>query len=160
MQKLNTHFCDPRQPQNIHCEKFPYVSKSLEDVINHMKEDHKEKKEKCEFCVFQAESRDEMTDHIYDKHEDMGVLNALAQQQRYVAESFDLFKKELTTVLNGIIDGHNAIKQELFIIRKNQVSEKKIVDIEKSVLNLSSLIGQDINSKNITHSSPKIPKVL
>ena len=70
---------------------------------------------------------------MIENHEDLGVLNMLAFQQKCMTEGFELFKHELTTVIKGFIEGQNAIKQELFIIRQNQVSEKKIADVDISI---------------------------
>ena len=47
--------CDSRPPQKIHFEKCQYVSKNLNDIIIHMKEDHKDK-DNCEFCCFRGKT--------------------------------------------------------------------------------------------------------
>ena len=97
------------------------MAKSVSEIATHVQENHKGI-ENCEFCEFKADNREDMTDHMIEKHEDLGVLNMLSFQQRYVIYSFDLFKQELTTVIKGLIEGQNVIKQELFIMRQNQVT--------------------------------------
>ena len=76
---------------------------------------------------------------MIEKHEDLGVLNELASQQKYASQSFDLYKEEMTKVLNAIIDSHNEIKQEVFIVRQNQVTDKKIVSIENDLSTKASV---------------------
>ena len=137
LQKLNSHFCDPRPPQKIHCEQCPYVTSSVGDIANHFQDNHKEK-ERCEFCDFEAETHEAMVDHRIEQHEDLGLLNQLSFQQKYVNESFDHFRNEMSEVVKGIVHAHTAIKQELFIIRKNQVAENRIIEVEKSMKVLST----------------------
>ena len=159
--QLNNHSCHTRAPQNIFCEKCPFISKSIDDIINHMKKSHKGE-EKCEFCDYVAQTRDDMTDHIYTKHEDMGLLNVLAQQQKYVTEGFDLFRDEMSEVLKNLIqvvlglrDGQNIVKQELFIIRQNQVSDnKRSAAVEKALNDLTHLMSQEA----IISNAPTVPE--
>ena len=147
------HQCDPKPTQNIYCERCPYISKNLDGIITHMKKEHRGR-EKCEFCDYIAETREDMTDHIYTKHEDLGILNMLGQQQKYVTDSFDLFKDEMSGVIKSLsqvvielLEGQNVMKQELFILRQNQISEKKLNDVVSLV-----------NQKPITPEVPKVPQ--
>ena len=87
-------------------------------------------------------------------HEDPQMLNLISNQLSRVTDSFDLFegfKVELKNVLNLIIGGHNAVKQELFLIRNDQANgESKLKDIDISVKNLTELVisGSSPSSSN------------
>ena len=50
----------------------------------------------------------------------------------------------MTEVIIGIKDSYNAVKQELFIIRQNQVSEKKMIEVEKTVNEMFLLVKKNI----------------
>ena len=173
---LQNHHCDPRQPQNIHCERCPFISKSLDDIITHMKEQHRGR-EKCEFCDYIAETREDMTDHIYTKHEDLGILNMLGQQQKYCTESFDMFKDEMSVVIKSLSQvvlelrkGQNIMKQELFILRQNQILEEKMIDImslpKQHPMTTDTSVGPKVpqpnaTSKRKTHQiAPHSPRML
>ena len=151
--KLDTHLCDPRPVQIIQCEQCDFKSDSVSVIKEHVDVNHRTMSPSCLFCDFEANTHEEMSDHITEKHEELGVLKTLAFHQKYVTESFDSFKDELTTVLNNIITGHNAIKQELFIMRQNQVTDKKIETIEKSVNNLSALVSTHLQNPEPTSSN-------
>ena len=60
-----------------------------------------------------------------ESHEMLIVLNGLAENQNYVTQSFDNFKKEVMGALRKISDDHNTIKQELFILRQKENCSQK-----------------------------------
>ena len=72
----------------------------------------------------------------------------------------------MTEVIIGIKDSYNAVKQELFIIRQNQVSEKKMIEVEKTVNEMFLLVKkkyhlelkQGINQPKVCQPKPLIPR--
>ena len=141
-----------------------------------MKEQHRGR-DKCEFCDYIAETREDMTDHIYTKHEDLGILNMLGQQQKYCTESFDMFKDEMSVVIKSLSqvvlelrEGQNVMKQELFILRQNQISEEKMIDImslpKQHPMTTDTSVGPKVPQPNATSKSktrqiaPHSPRLL
>ena len=45
---------------------------------------------------------------------ELTLLGHITENQTTLANEFESFKGELTDILNVIIEGHNAMKQELF----------------------------------------------
>ena len=62
--------------------------------------------------------------------------------------------KNLAQVVVGLRDGQTTMKQELFIIRQNQVSEKKIAAMEKALNDLTNLMTQEAKISN----APVVPE--
>jgi hypothetical protein len=55
-------------------------------------------------------------------HDPLAFLNSIGNQLSQFKENFsnlEVFKDELTVILNKVIDGHNSLKQELFLIRNH-----------------------------------------
>ena len=105
-----------------------------------------------------------MKEHLDKDHIELAYLSEVSESQRDLGNKFECFKKELTDILNVIIDDHNAIKQELFIQRqdKNQVV-KKMDNIEGAILGLTKALRStdgEVRSESLskaTNSSPTIP---
>ena len=67
----------------------------------------------------------------------------MAQQMNQLSENFatfEVFKDELKDILNKIIGGHNAVAQELFVIRNNQANDEKFKNLENSFKKLADLV--------------------
>ena len=111
------------------------------------------KKYSCQFFHHAAVSRDMLSTHMLEVHEDPELLSMMSNQISRVTDSFDLFevfKEELKNVLNNIIGGHNSVLQELFVIRNNQAQESRFNDIDKSLTKLTALV----NSQSSSSSKP------
>ena len=52
-----------------------------------------------------------MKDHIETVHFELAFLGHITGNQDTLNKNFDKFKTELTTALNAIIEGHNAMKK-------------------------------------------------
>ena len=107
----------------------------------------------CQHCDYKAADLKTITDHIETDHQEFALLNHLARNQTYVSQAFDTFKDELTNVLNKIIDGHNSIKQELFIFRQSNYGTERLDKIEASVTNLTRLV----QSSQLPATAPASP---
>ena len=57
-------------------------------------------------------------------HQMLFVLNSLAGNQKYVSESFDNFKEEVTSSLKNIKEDTIIMKQELFILRQQSQTKQ------------------------------------
>ena len=53
-------------PSNIKCEQCSFVAVA---ILVHMQNDHVE--EPCHYCEHVANDRDDLKDHMYEKHEDV-----------------------------------------------------------------------------------------
>ena len=134
------------------------VTNNVGDIVIHFQDNHK-KKEKCELCDFEAATHDEITDHRIETHEDFGLLIKLSSQQKLMTQNFDIFRDEMSDIVKELIATQNAIKQEMFIMRQSQVSEKKIIQVEKSLELVSSLLVKDAEERQVKVSPPKSPNV-
>ena len=95
------------------------------------------------------ESQDILEEAVKDIKKDINDIKTKESERTQKDESDP-------AALNEIVDSHNAIKQELFIIRKNQITEKKIDNIEKSVANLSSIVVKHFPS-NVAEGNKSKP---
>ena len=89
------------------------------------------------YCEHIAKHREDLKDHVYDKHSDILMLQSMAQQMDTISKSFEVFesfKGELTNVLKSIFDNQNAMRQELFLIRNKQF-EKPATVVTKNHIN-------------------------
>ena len=116
-------------PSNIKCEQCSFVAVDDQAILVHMQNDHVE--EPCHYCEHVANDRDDLKDHMYEKHEDVIMVHTMAQQMNQISESFSLFetfKTEISDVLrtllnnqNNVLHNQNSMKQEMFLIRNKQL---------------------------------------
>ena len=150
---INNNFAsDPVQshppninPMQIDCEQCAFATHDAKVMAEHSLKNHKQYSETCKFCGYEATSRDDMTSHMLNKHEDPELLSVISDQFAGVTQSFDLFevfKVELKDVLNRLIGGHNSIMQELFLMRNNQTLDTRFKDIDVSLKKLTTLLTE------------------
>ena len=150
---INNNFAsDPVQshppninPMQIDCEQCAFATHDAKVMAEHSLKNHKQYSETCKFCGYEATSRDDMTSHMLNKHEDPELLSVISDQLAGVTQSFDLFevfKVELKDVLNRLIGGHNSIMQELFLMRNNQTLDTRFKDIDVSLKKLTTLLTE------------------
>ena len=103
--------------KNTKCDQCAYEALDVKDLVEHILANHEKNMEmiECQYCEYRAVNLLSMNDHIEADHQEYAILRHLAKCQVNAADAFENFKVELTNVLNNIIDGHNTIKQELFI---------------------------------------------
>ena len=176
-EQLKHHLSSHKQSQNspldqslpqtqVNCDQCNFVATDVPNLVNHIITSHKQTMKMCDFCEHEAASRDLLKAHIMEKHENQFFLNVIADQMVRVKDSFDMFevfKVELKDILNKLIDGHNSVKQELFLIRNNQVNDTRLKDIENSIKRLSSRIGtspspatEDTQVPSVSSPSPPV----
>ena len=140
----------------IQCKMIFGNGQALEE---HMTTHEEIRKFTCTFCSYEATSSDTLTSHTLEVHDDPQLLNFISNQLSRVTDSFDLFevfKVELKDVLNQIIGGHNAVRQELFILRNNQTTnESKLKKIDISLTKLPELIINGSSSSSSEIPSPR-----
>ena len=115
-------------------------------MIGHKLQEHQDEKTsfKCNHCNFEAKDIPLINEHIETVHTELALLNCISLNQKSSEEGFEIFKHELTDVLakiihsqNTIIEGHNAIKQEMFIMRQSQKSYIKLDQLDEALELLS-----------------------
>ena len=87
------------------------------------------------------------------------MLNTLADQVDDVKKSFELFetfKVEMENAMKAIIQNQNSLKQELFVIRNNQIKDSKITKIESMIGSLSTAMN-DIVCKSASSQKENPP---
>lgn len=80
--------------------------------------------ENCKYCDYLAASKHELKDHINEVHAEVEMIYTMAKQVNDLSErfgSFETFNSEIGNTLKLILDNHNSIKQERFVIRNKQV---------------------------------------
>ena len=161
-QGLNTSNTQtPIVNQSTKCDQCDYIGNSISDFISHLLQTHKRHPEliECKHCDFRALTLQNYNDHLEIEHVEISILGDLIRSQKVLTKNFEVFKLELTTVLNTIIEAHNGIKQELFIDRQNkQIQGRKLDVIESSINNISKVISSQTFENLNLQSEPKVSK--
>ena len=149
-------------PTNINCDQCSFVAVDVQAIQIHIQNDHKE--EHCQYCEHVANDRDELKDHMYEKHEDVIMVHTMAQQMNHISESFSLFetfKNEMSDVLrsilnnqNNILNNQNSMKQEMFLIRNKQLEETKQTKPSSSTPKESPSASTPSGASSSTNSVP------
>ena len=149
---INTHAC------SISCDQCEFIARDVSGMVEHIRLIHSQPLN-CNFCDFEAESRVQLAEHTLHYHEDRTVLNTLADQVDDVKKSFELFetfKVEMENAMKAIIQNQNSLKQELFVIRNNQIKDSKITKIESMIGSLSTAMN-DIVCKSASSQKENPP---
>ena len=124
------------QPQTD-CDQCDYKGDSVNEFITHLLSTHKnERFIECPYCDFKAKSKQEHQDHIETNHVEFAMFGHIAMNQDALTSNFEKFKKELTDILNVIIDNYNTVKQELFISRQNEHQSQQRLKVIEDKLTL------------------------
>ena len=92
-------------------------------------------------------------EHVETDHMEFVLLRNVSENQLEVSRNFEVFKGELTNILKAIIEDHNAIKQELFILRQdNHKSIEKMDNIYGNVKYLTNLMSSE-NKSTASHQT-------
>jgi hypothetical protein len=145
MDGLKKHICQNQEMNpKTNCDQCDFRGESVNDFVKHLLETHERNTEmiECRLCNHRALTIQNINDHIETDHVEFTFLEHLLSNQKGLYTNLDTFKSELTNILNTIIDSHNAIKQELFILRQDrQENKEKIGNIEKVVTNVSNALS-------------------
>ena len=110
----------------------------------------------CPFCDFKTISMQGYKDHVDSAHVELAMFGHLTGSQNDLSQSFEKFKNELKKVLNVIIEDHNVIKQEMFILRQNKhESHEKLKSIENSIGKLTSMVSAEVSKPKTTKTPVK-----
>ena len=109
------------QPQRIECDQCNFIGEDVATFVKHIRSVHTA--EHCQYCDYRAKDREELQSHLIKHHEEIVLLHSMSQQVNEISDRFELFetfKDELGDVIKSIAEAHNAVKQELFLIRNKQ----------------------------------------
>ena len=141
-----THVNEPvpllSQPQMIKCDQCSHIAEDVAMFIKHIRDMHTA--EQCRYCDYRAKDKEDLQTHLVKDHEDMIILHSMAKQFDHISEIFELFetfKDELAYVIKSIAETQNAVKQELFLIRNEQVelSSANLVSTKPTVTPVCTL---------------------
>ena len=150
---LETHVCA------IRCDQCEFVANDASSLEEHNGLIHRQPL-LCNFCEFKAQNRSQLAEHTLHYHEDKTVINTLADQIDFIKkgfETFESFKLEMNYAVNCLIQNQNTLKQELFVIRNNQINESKIVKLETMVETLSTAVHDAISKIPQSPTNPLPP---
>ena len=120
---------------NVICEQCDFSTYEVSSQVKHILEKHTRKKS-CPFCDYEYVEHESLTTHIWANHEHLSLLSNIGIQVSQFSENFanlEVFKEELTGILNKIIDAHNSVKQELFLIRNHLNVKNELQSLETPV---------------------------
>ena len=105
------------------CDQCDYRGETVNDFITHLLKTHDKNSEmiECQHCDYKTMTLENYNDHLETDHVEFTILGHLVSSQKEMSKGIETFKTELTNILNTIIDDHNAIKQELFILTLKRV---------------------------------------
>ena len=75
--------------------------------------------------------------HIENKHVELALLGNITENQAVLAQKCGILETKLINMVNNILDSHNQMKQEMFILRQNySASNEKLERIENALNNM------------------------
>ena len=118
------------------CNQCGIICEDVKVLVAHILDRHGTNAEviNCPHCDYKAIDKETVYMHIDTAHLELTLLGNITQNQTVLADKFETFKDELTNILNVIIDGHNGMKQELFIMRQHEKTiDEKISKTENAI---------------------------
>ena len=88
----------------------------------------------CQHCGITAKNENDLQEHNIQFHTNTVILHTLAKQVDDVYDGLtqtEPFQKSTLDLLNKIISSQNEVKQELFVVRTNQMSSPKVTTEKK-----------------------------
>ena len=111
------------------CKKCDQVFVSKHDLSKHVQSEHKDTTlNYCPNCDFLVQDEKSLKEHMIQYHESSVVLYTLAKQIDDIYDGLaklEPFQKDSTVLLNDIKSTQNEIKQELFLIRNEQIDVQR-----------------------------------
>ena len=146
----------------IYCNQCDFRCDDAKSFVTHLLNVHSNNSEviQCPHCEFKSIETITMDSHIENQHVELALLGHVTENQTILSQKFDLFKKDLTSALNGIIEGHNAMKQEFFILRQNNTdSNDRMKKIEEKMDDLKKVLNdQTVTEEALTKIKPTVPQ--
>ena len=141
---LTQHRQEHSEKRNIKCNQCDSQYQDTKSFITHLLNEHSNNSEviQCPHCDYRSLDIGSLDFHIENDHVELALLGHISENQTMLSKNFETFKTELTPLLNKFIDGHNAMKQELFIMRQNYSStNEKLGKMENMMNNLIDLFS-------------------
>ena len=136
-----------KSSQSIPCQQCEFVAQTIPDVVAHIVKTHTQRTVQCDFCDFGCSDREELDAHLKNDHDGFTFLKLFADQQSAIFQNIEQFKEELTGILNAVIKDQHAYKEELLKIKLNQTTDKKMTDLEKSIMTLTNEVRNSLQTK-------------
>ena len=164
---FSKHICSPQtKVSTATCDQCDFKSNNLNEFVSHIRELHRKNTStyKCGFCELEFNDKKTLDLHIAEYHEMLSILTGLARNQIYVSQSFDEFKEELKKSMQKLFEDHNAMNQELFILRQLQQENKKEKTNEKADIpqaakqNVSPQSSENNHDRPVNSKKPFIPE--
>ena len=143
-EELKTHISQDHDINSTDCVQCDFKGDSVLDFVNHIIAKHHNSQEVifCPRCNFKALGMQSMNDHIETDHIEIALLRHVTANQAAATQNLETFKMELTNILKTLIQEHNVVKQELFILRQNkQEVDEKVSSIKQTVMNIENLVS-------------------
>ena len=123
------HLQEHSEKRNIKCNQCDSQFRDTQSFITHLLNVHSNDIEyiQCPHCDYKSLDMISLDFHIENDHVELALLGQINENQTTLSKNFDIFKTQLTPLLNKFIDGHNKMKQDLFIMRQNyNVTNEKL----------------------------------
>ena len=149
------------QNTEIMCDQCDHIASGSSGLIKHIRVDHMNQGEKCQYCDYVAVSKEDLKDHMYAKREEIVMLFTMAGQLNDVYEKFDSFQSfqsDVSTALKMILDNHHSMKQELFVIRNKQVEIEASLKKKSERTSTSSPSMTSSPKRSSTSSATVLPQ--
>ena len=117
--------CEQVVPEPFPCELCGLVLATFELLDYHTKSVHRSNQEFCKYCDSKEKNKEDLMEHMIKEHEDIVIVHTMASQVNRVEDKVDSFKEEVMNLFARLLHQNNEMKQELFLIRNNQVIEKQ-----------------------------------
>ena len=120
--QLQYHICAPMKKYN--CKECNFESNNESDLLSHIKASHTHIPALCSYCNFVAKNENALKLHVITEHEDSAIITIIGNQQLMLCEAMGIFKQDIETTLNAIVQGQNYLKSELLLLKEEFLQTK------------------------------------
>ena len=163
---LSCHTVSQDLSTKIQCDQCEFCTEQVATFIRHIRTKHTV--EKCRYCPFTSNTKEELEIHLVNTHEDVVLLHSMAQQVEEVKEMFEKFEhfkvelgdviKCIASAVKGIENTQNEVKQELFVIRNNQTQPSSFSSNKSSEESKACAESPSSTNRNQTRSYAAVTK--
>ena len=130
--ELEVHAVNHRKATNtaepFPCEICGLVFGVFAHLQHHMISQHSKHRISCQYCTFTGEHEEALETHMIGQHAEIVILHTMAKQVDEMTDKYAQLERSLATIL----ENQNSIKQELFILRNDQVNQEHNTNKETS----------------------------
>jgi hypothetical protein len=128
---FNHHNCCPQSYkypcEYEHCE---FIGTVIPDIVSHASKHHRQTVHLCPQCDFETDEKIIFSEHLNTQHKEISLLSTVSSQQTLLCESFEVFKKDISDIMNTLVQENNYLKSEILLLKEGKAQSKNTGDDE------------------------------